>query len=112
MRRPYRPCLEVLEDRQLLATFLVTNAGDSGGGSPRQAIVSANAQAGTDSIDFDIGGTGVHSIALLSALPTITDPVILDGTSQPGFTGTPLIELNGAGAGETASGLTLSAGSS
>ena len=34
-----------------------------------------------------------------STLPDITDPVIIDGTSQPGYAGTPLIELNGANAG-------------
>ena len=36
---------EILEDRQLLATFTVTNTGDSGPGSLRQAIFDANAPA-------------------------------------------------------------------
>jgi titin len=38
--------------------------------------------------------------------------VTIDGTTQPGFSGTPLIELDGAGAGSTANGLTVSAGHS
>ena len=33
-----------------------------------------------------------------TVLPTITDPVIIDGTTQPGFAGKPIVELNGAGA--------------
>ena len=30
-----------------------------------------------------------------TALPLITDPVIIDGTSQPGYSGTPLIQISG-----------------
>ena len=51
------------------------------------------------------------TIAPTSALPTITGPVILDGGTQPGFAGQPLIELNGTNAGGP-SGLTLTGGSS
>ena len=43
-------------------------------------------------------------------LPNLTDPVVIDGTSQPGYSGTPLIELNGAGAGSD--GLVVTAGNS
>ncbi len=65
--------------------FTVVNTNDSGAGSLRQAILNANANAGvTDRITFCIPGTGVHTISLLSSLPTITDPVIIDGYSQPG----------------------------
>src|SRR5208282_2637958 len=46
----------------------------------------------------------------LSALPTITDPVVLDGTSQTGFPGTPIIQINGSGL--AGAGLTLGTGSS
>jgi titin len=62
-------------------------------------------------IDFNIPGAGVHTITPASALPTITDRVTIDGTTQPGFTGSPIIELNGAIAGP-ASGLYIVAGSS
>ena len=54
----------------------------------------------------------MHTIVLLAALPAITDPVVIDGTTQPGYAGTPLIELNGASAGSTSDGLRLSAGNS
>ncbi len=89
-----------MEDRTLLSTFLVSNTGDSGPGSLRQAILDSNAATGaTNTIDFDISGTGVQTIAPLSPLPAITNPVLIDGTSQPGYAGTPLIELSGSQAG-------------
>jgi streptogramin lyase len=52
------------------------------------------------------------TISPTSPLPTITHPVTIDGTTQPGFVGTPIIELNGASAGPSASGLTIDAGNS
>ena len=57
-------------------------------------------------IAFDFG-TGQQTIDLLSPLPAITAPLTIDGTTQPGYSDTPLIELDGAGAGAGASGLTL-----
>jgi hypothetical protein len=77
------------------ATLTVFNANDSGAGSLRQAILDAYTNNGLDTIVFQIPGGGVHTIALLSALPVIAYPVVIDGTSQPGYAGTPLIELNG-----------------
>ena len=88
--------------------FLVTNTADSGLGSLRQAIINANASTGTDTISFAIGGTGPFTIALASALPAITDPVVLDGTTQAGFSGTPVIILSGAGLSGTPDGLSFS----
>src|SRR5438552_13328016 len=73
------------------ATFTVTNTNDSGAGSLRQAILDANEITGTDTITFNIPGSGVHTISPLSALPTITGAVTIDGTTQPGFTGSPVI---------------------
>lgn len=84
------------------ATLSVTNATDSDPGSLRQAILDANANIGLDTIVFQIPGSGVQTIVLLSALPAITDPVVIDGTTQPGYAGTPLIELNGASGGSSA----------
>ncbi|MFH1918378.1 MAG: hypothetical protein ABIP48_00610, partial [Planctomycetota bacterium] len=104
--------LESLEKRCLLSTFTVTSTSDSGLGSLRQAILDANANAGADVIDFNIGGGGTQSIQPLAALPTITDPVTLDASTQPGFAGTPLIELDGSLAGAGTSGLTITAGNS
>ncbi|MFN0123462.1 MAG: Calx-beta domain-containing protein, partial [Blastocatellia bacterium] len=92
-----------------LLGFNVTNTNDSGAGSLRQAILDANASAGPDTISFNIPGAGVQTIAPASALPVIADPVTIDGASQPGYSGTPLIELNGAGAGAGANGLTIQA---
>jgi hypothetical protein len=93
------------------ATLVVTNANDSGLGSLRQAILDANATNGLDTITFQISGAGVHTINLLATLPAITDSVVIDGTSQSGYTGTPLIELNGTSAG-TSPGLRLFAANS
>ena len=53
-----------------VTTFTVTNTNDSGAGSLRQAILDANTHAGLDKITFNIAGSGVHTIAPLSALPT------------------------------------------
>src|SRR5262249_18856242 len=89
-------------------TFLVSNTNDSGAGSLRQAITDANNTAGVNVIRFSIG-TGAKTINVLSQLPNITDPVIIDGTTQPGYAGAPLIELNGAGAGNAAA-LNITAG--
>jgi hypothetical protein len=78
-------------------TLVVTNTNEDGPGSLRQAIVDANAQANTsDIIAFNIQGTGVRTITLSSALPDITGPVKIDGWTQPGFQGAPLIEITAA----------------
>jgi CSLREA domain-containing protein len=50
----------------------------------RAAIEEANALAGYDFIDFNISGSGVHTIAPAVPLPDITDPVLIDGYTQPG----------------------------
>jgi hypothetical protein len=101
-----------MEARLLLADFIVTVTADSGAGSLRQAIIDANATAGADAILFNIAGTGIKTIALTSALPAITDPIFIDGASQPGYAGTPLIELNGNSAGTGQTGLVITAGNS
>src|SRR5215813_11192679 len=92
-------------------TFTVTNTNHNGIGSLRQAIMDAQGNAGTDTIRFQIGN-GPQTISPTSPLPTITDPVIIDGTTQPGFAGAPIIELNGANVGGGGSGLLISAGAS
>ena len=93
-------------------TYTVTNVNNSGAGSLRQAITDANANAGQDTINFNISGTGVHTINLASALPTITDPVSIFGTTQPGYNNSPLILLKGNSAGSGVDGLKITAGSS
>jgi hypothetical protein len=89
-----------MEDRSLLATFLVSNTADGGHGSLRQAILDSNATTGaTNTIDFNIAGSGVQTIFPLSPLPAIATSVLIDGFSQPGYSGTPLIEIDGSQAG-------------
>jgi hypothetical protein len=102
-----RPRVERMEDRTLLSTFVVSDTADSGPGSFRQAILDSNAATGqTNTIDFDIPGQGVQTIAPLSALPAITNPVLVDGFSQPGYSNAPLIQIDGSRAG-TADGLSI-----
>ncbi|HVO75781.1 MAG TPA: right-handed parallel beta-helix repeat-containing protein [Ignavibacteriaceae bacterium] len=63
--------------------FLVTSTNDDGQGSLRQAIIDANAKPGLDTIAFNIPGSGPFKIQPNSALPDITDPVFINGYSQP-----------------------------
>lgn len=70
--------------------FTTTNTDDGGAGSLRQAILDANATPGADTIVFDIpaelcSAAGVCRIEPLSALPTITETVTIDATTQPRF---------------------------
>ena len=91
-------------------TFTVTNVNDSGPGSLRQAILDSNDDTVPPrQINFAIG-SGVQTISPLSQLPRISAPVTVDGTTQPGFAGTPIIEINGTSAGVDAAGLIISAG--
>jgi hypothetical protein len=104
--------VESLEDRTQPSTFWVTTTADDGSGSLRQAIRDSNASTdSTNIIRFAIG-TGEQTIAPLSALPTVTNPVVIDGTTQGGFSSAPLIVLNGASAGNSSDGLTITAGNS
>src|SRR5947209_7264559 len=79
-RRARRPGLEALEGRLAPAVYAVTTTNDSGAGSLRQAILSANAHAGTDSIAFNIPGAVHQQLHLASALPALTGTVTIDGT--------------------------------
>jgi hypothetical protein len=100
------PCLEAMESRLLLSTFLVSDTADSGAGSLRQAILDADADPapGVDAIVFGIPastasglnvpvpgfdtGTQDWTIQLDSALPPITRPLSIDGYTQ-GHVGIP-----------------------
>lgn len=68
------------------STFTVTNTNDSGAGSLRQAINSANSNGNPgdqDIIQFNISGAGDHIITPTTQLQ-ITQAVRIDGLSQPG----------------------------
>jgi hypothetical protein len=111
--RGCRPGVELLEGRVLLSTFTVVNTNDSGPGSLRQAILDANANGGTNTIAFDVNGGGAQTITPLSQLPALTGPVVIDGTTQPGYAGQPLIDLSGSGLDPFGgNGLTLTGGAS
>src|SRR2546426_604464 len=146
--RQYRPRLEFLESRLAPATLTVTTVADDitpndGSVSLREAITAVNAGNDlgdpditaqnpgifgvNDTINFNISGAGVHTInvgtdasAAGIPLPTIVNPVTINGYSQPGASvntqansdnAVILIELNGTGAGTAVNGLTLGAGS-
>ena len=88
--------------------FTVFNTDDTGQGSLRFAILNANLNAGPDTIRFNIPGDGVKTISPTSPLPDITDPVTIDGYTQPGSSPNTLnvgndaellIELDGQNAG-------------
>jgi parallel beta-helix repeat protein len=92
-------------------TITVTGTGDGFGVDGQctlaEAITAANNNAvvnecaagspGLDTIAFNIGGGGAQTIQLAASLPFISDPVNVDGTTQPGFTSMPLITISGAG---------------
>jgi uncharacterized repeat protein (TIGR01451 family) len=89
--------LEWLEPRELLSTFTVSNTNDDANqGSLRWAIGQVNGDATADIIKFAISGAGAHTIKLGSSLPQITNAVLIDGTSQSGYSGTPLISIDGS----------------
>jgi hypothetical protein len=65
----------------------------------RAAIEEANNTPAIDTIEFSIPGMAPHTITLTSALPDITAPVVIDGTTEPTFAGVPIIAINAAGGG-------------
>jgi parallel beta-helix repeat protein len=83
--------VEVLEDRELLSTFTVTNLHNAGAGSLRQAIIASNEQPGANTIDFAVAGTIRVG---RTSLPAITNTVTIDGASAPSFAGTPVVTVN------------------
>ncbi len=78
----------------------------------RAAIEEADATTATDTIAFNIPGSGPHTIQPGSKLPVINETIILDGTTEPDFVSTPIIELDGSNAGAGARGLQLEGASS
>ena len=98
---------------------LLANKGADGFISLREAITAANNTTNFDAstpdqIEFEILDELVgsaHTIDLLSALPFISDSVIIDGTTDSDFGSSPIIELNGTSAGSGVDGLRLNAGS-
>jgi hypothetical protein len=69
--------IDVLESRALLSTLTVTNTDDSGPGSLRDAIATANSQSGEARIVFARSVSG--TIDLTSGPLTITNDLKIDG---------------------------------
>ena len=92
----------------------------------QEANSTANDVAGPDAINFNlpddpnVAGNEVKTISPSTPLPNLTDPVIIDGYSQPGSSTSDSsgsnaivkIELSGANAGAAATGLTITAADS
>lgn len=86
------------------ATFTVTLGGDSTNGACdqfctlREAINAANTNgAGADVINFNVN-PAVAIIQPTSLLPIIKSSLVIDGTTQTGYFGAPIIVIDGAGA--------------
>jgi CSLREA domain-containing protein len=86
------------------ATLTVNTTDDADDGacttshcSLREAINAANRFSDTDTIAFAIPGPAPHTIRWVSGGPwRLFFPVIIDGTTEPGYAGTPIIELDGS----------------
>jgi hypothetical protein len=77
----------------------VTNTNDAGAGSLRGELIAADAIADPVAVVFLIPGTGPHTIAPGSALPSVTGTTYIDATTQFGYAGSPRVEVEGSGAG-------------
>ena len=96
----FSPCLEVVPE-----TFTVNSTNDPGDGTCdlsectlREAIVSANGAEGLNPVEFEIPGSPPHTIAVTGTpLPSVTDPVLIDGTTDANYAGggPPVVELDG-----------------
>lgn len=119
--RRTRLAVEPLEERAVPAVITVTGVGDTIARDKvvtlREALTAAGTRqasgdvpapgTGPVVIKFSIPGAGAHTISPRSALPALRGSVTIDGTSEPGYAGTPLIRLDGAAAGAGADGLAL-----
>jgi CSLREA domain-containing protein len=104
------------------ATFVVNTVDDLTMGSCdalhcslREAIIDSNASPGADVIAFNIPILPPpYSIKPITPLPPATGPVTIDGTTEPDYAGSPIVELDGslAGPGPGVSGITLDGGNS
>ena len=116
-KRTTRVAVELCEQRLLLSAqvFSVTSVADNGNpvvNTLRWAIQQAEIPANAGStIDFDIAsGPFVINLTTTALLP-ISQPTTIDGTSQPGYTNAPIIEINGSAI-TAGSGLDLTANGS
>ena len=84
----------------------------------RAALVETNATPALGQIDFDIPtadtghNAGVWTITAISSLPTAANSLLVNGVSQPGYLGTPIIALDGNVTGASTDGLTFNGANS
>ncbi len=103
---------DILDGDATSIDALLANKGADGLISLREAIHAANNTANVDAstpdaINFAIG-SGAQTIAVgAGGLPSIRDAVNIDARTQPGYTTTPLITLDGSGATGSTAGLLL-----
>jgi VCBS repeat-containing protein len=97
---------------------LLNDKGADGKVSLREAMIAANNTLNfpslPDAIYFSISdplASGAHTIFLQSALPTITEALNINATTDSDYVGTPVIALNGSSAGAGAAAFTLGVGS-
>src|SRR5205823_3307830 len=70
------------------AAFVVTTADDHDDGicdfdcTLREAVNASNISEGLVHVSFAIDASGTQQIALASPLPNLTNPVVIDGTTQ------------------------------
>jgi hypothetical protein len=72
--------------------YTVNSTGDESDSNPGDGIACVNGPLQGNC------SHSVHTIRLHSALPALTQEVTIDGRSQPGYVGKPLIELDGSDA--------------
>ena len=118
---------------------VIVNNNNTGQGSLRQFITNANALTGDASLvqsglvagydnavfmisngtsgaglrsanNFFAGVPSITSIVLTSALTTISTSMVIDAQQQPGWSGSPIVELNGTSAGALTPGLNITGG--
>lgn len=114
------PLFDNVTVHRMYEPLIVTNDDDSGAGSVRDAIANANADPDFNAMLFDLPAGGPQTIALLSPLPPITQPVWIDGFSQTGalpnqsqgavFNASLKVALRDDGAGGDADGLYFAPG--
>lgn len=116
--------LLAVASRLSATTITVNGTGDTiavnGACTLREAVTAANTNVasgdcpagtpGLDQIHFSIGAGGAQTITILTPLPSIVDPVTIDGTTQPGFAGTPLVRVAATYIGFTSTFAVLQAG--
>ncbi len=83
--------VDTLKDVHLTTTSCTAAPGDC---SLRDAILHANATESIDAIDFAVAGT--IEVAEGEALPSLSEPVRIDGTSAPGYIDAPVVTVDGA----------------